>query len=173
MYIDLFSSSSLSLHRKSNQITDADQLERGSVENASPSNSPSQTQTQMATTATVSQNLSAVTSDLHLANITTQPQPLELQDSNIHHTRFISPSSITIATTTQEDVNLTSNSQLKAAASASSSKNVRPVRPNDLCIPGQNGSMMAACKKKKPLYGRSISLDLPPRQQTLTQSSYA
>ena len=47
----------------------------------------------------------------------------------------------------------------------------RPVRPSDLCIPGQNGSV--ATQKRKPLYNRSVSLDLPPRQQTFAQSSYA
>ena len=42
----------------------------------------------------------------------------------------------------------------------------RPVRPNDLCIPGQNNSVLATPKKKKPVYGRSFSLDLHPINQS-------
>jgi hypothetical protein len=104
--------------------------------------------------------LVAICMTTDVAGITTTTQPHLVQGYT-----NLPPSSMA----TQQDADRTLNSQ---AAATSSSTN-RPVRPNELHIPspGQNGG--AATRKKKPFYGRSASLDLPPRQQTLTQSSYA
>ncbi len=150
------------LHRKpTNQITDADQLERGAGgrETATPS-SQAQIQPIAIDTSTVSPNLVAICMTTDLAGITTTTQPHLIQG----HTN-LSPSSMV----TQEDADRTLTLQVAAASSSTN----RPVRPNELRIPGPGQNGGGAARKKKPFYGRSVSLDLPPRQQTLTQSSYA
>ena len=143
-------------HRKpTNQITDADQLERGGGrENGVPS---SQVQSQMTAIelSTVSPNLAAMMTDLEGITTSTHPQPVPIQGMHSQHTQM-PPSSMAM----QQDMDQTLN--LPAAAVSSSTN--RPVRPSDLRIPGQNGAVVA--HKKKP-FGRSVSLDLPPRQQTL------
>ena len=137
------------VHRKrTNQITDADQLERGGGSGGETATPSSQAQSQVTVIdlsgSTVSPNMAAMTTDLAGITTSTHPHPIMLT---------LPPSSMA----TQQDADRTLTLQVAAASSSTN----RPVRPSDLRIPGQNGH------KKKPLYGRSISLDLPPRQQTL------